>query len=240
MSNTGRLARQAFELKPAGLSRQDYQFTASVISQITDQVDADVSDAAYAAIVSYSEALGGFSKGSTSWGVVKLYYAYFYCIRSLLLASGAIPFHSKDHLIFDIKGNSFVKGGASSHHWNWSGIRKIRRLDAWYYSSDSEEFYGNLRDRREDSNYRFAFIDPKFPSFINNGDGDVSKIFRVYRDGSEFFYTYLVDHYVLAYPTALIFALDTVLSKRDAKLTSERRSHVKKIWPLKDRCPIVD
>lgn len=240
MSNAGRLARQAYELKPAGLSRQHYQLAASAITQIKDQIESDLSDSAYAAIISYSEALGGFSKGCTSWSVVKLYYSAFYCIRSLLLASDAIPFHSKEHFIFDARGNSFIKGGSSSHHWNWNSIRQVRRLNSWYYSSDSEDSYGNLRDRREDSNYKFAFIDPTFPSFINKGDGDFTRVFRVYRDDSTFFYTYLVDHYVLAYPTALIFALDSVLSQRGAMLTSERRTHVKKIWPLKDRCPILE
>ncbi len=238
MSNAGRLAKQAYATKPHGVERQRFQLSKNALDQIAERIEQDISDASYAAIVSYAEALSGLEKGYTSWSIVKLYYSSFYCVRALVILSDIVPFYQKDHLLLDLQSNSFHKGGSSSHHWNWSSLRQIKRLSQWYYSLDSQDAYEKLRERREDANYRVAFIDPVFPEFIEKKDGDLSKAFRIYRDDHQFFYTYLSGHYCLAYPTALLFSLEREIKNRRILFVEERRKHVKSIWPLRDRCPM--
>lgn len=238
MSNAGRLAKQAYETKPAGLERHRFKLQKNTLDQIVDHIPRDVSDASYAAAISYAEGLNGLINGKTSWSVVKLYYSTFYCIRSLLMLEDIIPFHYKDHFLLDTRDNYFHKGGSSSHHWNWNSLRKIKRLSQWYYSADSQQAYENLREKREDANYRHAFIDPYFPDFLEKKDSDLSKTFRTYRDDTGFFYTYLSGHFSLAYPTMLLFYLEQEVSSRNITWDEERRRHIKSIWPLKDRCPL--
>jgi hypothetical protein len=239
MSNAGRLAKQAFALKPQGTETPNFRLPNWQLQQISEQVEQDATDAAYAATISYTEAFRGLSKGRSSWSIVKLYYSAFYCIRGLCLLNNIVPFHSyREHYLLDLTANTVLKGGKSSHHWNWSSFRKIKRLHHWYYSQDSEDTYNSLRDKREDANYKFAFIDPEFPSYINKSDGDLPKMFRTYRDDKDFFYTYLQDHGSLAYPTALVFSLDREINARNITFTDERRKYIKSIWPLKDRCPM--
>lgn len=239
MSNAGRLARQAYDAKPSGLERAHFQLSRSILDQITEQIEEDAADAAYAAAVSYAEALSGLNHGSTSWSMVKLYYSAFYCIRSFTLLYNIVPFHSgRDHFLLDLRDNTFLKGGPSSHHWNWNSFRRIKRLNKWYYSEDSEETYNRLRDRREDANYKFAFLDPEFPLCISDSGLDITKRIRNYRDDASYFYTYIDSHSALSYPTSLIFNLDSDIGSRKIEFSDQRAKHIKSIWPLKDRCPV--
>ncbi len=239
MSNSGRLARQSFLSKPNGTPRTNYSLPTNILSQITQHLNQDAEDAAYASLVTYAEALRGLEKGNTSWSIVKLYYSAFYSIRTLLLMSGVVPFHCDSYLMLDTQQNTFLKGGTSSHNWNWSTFRTIKRLNTWHFSDDSKHTYEALRTIREDANYRFSFVDPQFPNCIRSEIDDISKKFRGYRDDSTFFYTYLDGHYPLAYPTSLLFSLENYSAARP-KLQDERLSHIKSIWPLKDRHPLTN
>src|SRR5690606_37510254 len=112
----------------------------------------------------------------------------------------------------------FLKGGTSSHHWNWISIRKVVQLsESWFASSDSQEAYERLRKHRENVNYTHAFTDPAFHRCLVSGESDLTKRFRLYRDDGTFLYTYLDDHLAIAYPTKLIFSLDAWL--RDVSMS---------------------
>lgn len=238
MSNAGRLAAQAYTAKPNGQARDTYQLPTGVLAQISLEIASDATEAAFSSAVSYVEALYGLGRGATSWGVVKLYYAAFYSIRALTLFSNVVPFHAKEQLLLDVSGNKILKGGTSSHHWNWMSFRRIKRLNHWCYSEDSEATYNGLRGHREEANYKLFFSDPKMPRCLLNPESKLERRIRAYRDDGGFFYTYLPDHLALSYPTKLVFSLDAELKTRKIALSDEQRKHLKSIWPFKDRCPL--
>ena len=239
MSDAARLARQLFASKSEGLSYADFVPKAGDLAAIVAKVDEAVSESAYAAVVSYAEALSSLKQGYISWSIVRLYYSCFYSIRALLLLNKVVPFNSTGEMLLDISNAKFLKGGKSSHHWNWISINKVARLTgSWFLSTDSQESYKKLREYRENVNYTHAFTDPNLHHCLVSGEADLGKRFRSYRDDQIFLYTYLTDHLAIAYPTKLIFALDESMQNASINLESEKIAHIKKIWIIKDRCPI--
>lgn len=239
MSDAAKLARKSFLSKPDGFSYSEFKPIAGDISTIKDSVNDAVLESAYAAVVSYTEALSSIKRGSISWSIVRLYYSCFYSIRALLLLDNVVPFNCGGEMLLDIYGAKFIKGGKSSHHWNWISIRKINKLsDNWFFSDDSKEAYEKLREYRENVNYTHAFTDPNLHNCLTSGESDISKRFRAYRDDSEFTYTYLSDHLAIAYPTKLIFELDKSMQSVPINLEAEKISHIKNIWNIRDRCPL--
>lgn len=205
-----------------------------------ESLRSDVEDESYAAVLSYSEAIKGLDAGNTSWALVKLYYSAFYCIRAALLADGIVPFHCNDFYLCDTRDGTVKKGGKSSHQWHWKSIRDFRRLTGWFYSDESDEAYLKLRNAREDANYRLGFGDPSWPSCLAEVlNAGIVRSFRTYRDDSSFFYTYLDDHLAFAYPTRLIISIENNLVRCGFNLSQERQVHLKRVWPLKERPPLV-
>lgn len=239
MSDAARLASLAFSRKPQGTPYANFIPCAGEIVEIQATVEDAVTESTYAAVVSYAEAISGLQHGSISWSIVRLYYSCFYSLRALLLLNEVVPFNCGSEMLLDISSGKFLKGGRSSHHWNWTSIRKVAQLDeSWFVSSDSEDAYEKLRKHRENVNYTHAFTDPAFHRCLVAGEPDLTKRFRSYRDDESFLYTYLDDHLAIAYPTKLIFFLDARLRDVSMSLPSENISHAMKIWSMKDRCPI--
>lgn len=238
MSDSARLASQAFSRKPPGTPYAHFAPSAGEMLAIRATLEDAVIASTYAAVVSYAEAMAGLQHGSISWSIVRLYYSCFYSLRALLLLEDVVPFNCRGEMLLDISGGKFFKGGASSHHWNWTWLRKIVQLGgSWFLSSDSEEAYERLRKHRENVNYTHAFTDQNFHRCLISGESDLIKRFRSYRDDGPFLYTYLADHLAIAYPTKLIFSLDASLREASMSLPPESISHAKKIWSMKDRCP---
>ncbi|GEM_PF-6085645 len=239
MSDASRLASVAFSQKPQGVQYSHFALSVDQVSSIRAALDGAVIESAYAAVVSYAEAMSGLQHGSISWSIVRLYYSCFYSLRALLLLNEVVPFNCGGEMLFDVHSGKFHKGGNSSHHWNWISIRKIPQMyNGWFVSADSEDAYGKIRKHRENVNYTHAFTDPEFHLCLVSGESDISKRFRLYRDDVSFFYTYLTEHLAIAYPTNLIFSLDKLMRHASVSLPPESVSHAKKIWSIKDRCPI--
>lgn len=240
MSDASRLARQSFMNKPSGASYAHYQPTAGELSSISMTMSDAVVGSAYAAALSYAEALSGIQKGSVSWSVIKLYYSCFYSLRAILFLNKIVPFNGGVEMLLDVQAAKFIKGGRSSHHWDWSSFKKIGRISGnWIVSSDSRESYERLREHRENVNYTHGFTDPLLHSCLMTGEADLSKRFRAYRDDVGFLYTYLEDHLAVAYPTKLIFWLDHLMKSELISLSSDNVSHLNKVWSLRDRCPVT-
>jgi uncharacterized protein (UPF0332 family) len=240
MSDAARLAKQAFATKPNGTPYANFQVSAIALQSIAEQIAPTIVDTAFAAVVSYAEAMAGIPKGSSSWSVIRLYYSTFYALKALMLTHEVIPFNSgKEEMMLDARNNRFFKGGKSSHHWNWSSIRKTTIKHEWYASQDSEEAYEKLRKFRENVNYTHAFTDPKLHECLVPSRDDQSKRFRYYRDDKIFQYTYLIDHLAIAYPTKLIFEIDAKLQSLSYKLDPDRLKHLREIWKIRDRCPVT-
>lgn len=239
MSDAARLASQAFAGKPNGVPYANFSATAIELQSIAAQIPTAIVDTAYSALISYAEAIAGIQNGSSSWSIVRLYYSSYYCLKALMLSGSVIPFHAGSEMIFDVVANKFLKGGGSSHHWNWHSLRQTSFKNGWYSSQDSQDAYGKLRSYRENVNYTHAFTDPNLHVCLVSDNSDISKKFRSYRDDDNFLYTYLIDHLSIAYPTRLIFELDAVFDNLNYRLDSERSQHVRTIWKIRDRCPLI-
>lgn len=239
MSDASRLARQSYLSKPVGLPYEHFSPGLGDLAFIGATVKDAVSESAYAAVISYAEALSSLQHGSISWSIIRLYYSCFYSLRALLLLNNVVPFNCGGEMLLNIRDGTFLKGGRSSHHWNWKSIKKVAHINgSWFVSSDSQASYDKLREYRENVNYTHSFTDPDFHNCLLSGEADIVKRFRSYRDDSTFLYTYLSDHLAIAYPTKLIFQLDANLEKASIHLTPEKIVHIKKIWTIKDRCPV--
>lgn len=239
MSDAARLASKSFSNKPAGVSYNRFIPSTSDISAISSTMNDALVGSAYAAALSYAEAISGLQKGSISWSIVRLYYSCFYSLRAMLILNNVIPFNCGGEMLLDIKNNSFLKGGKSSHHWNWGTLRKIPCMNkCWFLSSDSQEAYEKLREHRENVNYTHGFTDPNFHRCLISGESDLGKRFRAYRDDDKFIYTYLADHLAIAYPTMLLLDLEKSMRKSSIKLSTENIDYLNKVWSIKDKCPI--
>ena len=239
MSDAARLTRQAFEAKSSGTAYSNFSVQAPVLQSIIDQLPTAVIDTAYAAIISYAEAMTGIRQGSSSWSIVRLYYSAFYSLKTMMLIRSIIPFNGGGEMLFDASSNKFYKGGRSSHHWNWHSIRQTSLKNDWFSSQDSQDAYDSLRTFRENVNYTHAFTDPNLHGCLVTGDNDIARKFRAYRDDSKFLYTYLSDHLAVAYPTKLIFEVDFSVSSLGYQLECERAQHLRAVWKIRDRCPVT-
>lgn len=241
MSDASRLTRQIYLTKPSGLGYSHFTPSSGDLSAIGLVINDAVVGSAYAAALSYAEAISGLQKGAVSWSIVKLYYSCFYSLRAMLYLNRIVPFHCDSQMILDLPGAKFLKGGGSSHHWNWVSFRKISSLSScWYISSDSQSSYEKLREYRENVNYTHEFTDPNFHGCLIAEEKDLIKRIRAYRDDGSFLYTYLADHLAVAYPTKLIFSLDAEMKNASVSLPPESTSYLNKLWVIKDRCPLTN
>lgn len=238
MSDAARLARLAYSKKPERMPYPKFEISQASLNEIKLHKSVAASDAAFSAAVSYIEALSGLYVGSTSWSIVKFYYSSYYSIKSLLLLDGVVPFNCGNEMLLDTSNGSFLKGGTSSHHWNWFSIRRTAAKEKWFTSQDSQETYQNLRAHRENVNYTHAFRDPELHPSLITAESDLAKKYRTYRDDSEFFYTYLPDHSMIAYPTRALVEVDERLKQESIAINSDKIDHLTSIWKLRDRCPL--
>lgn len=239
MSDAARLAKKGFSGKPKRTPYNKFSISSLELQSIVQQIPVAIIDTAYAAIISYIEAISGIQQGSSSWSIIRLYYSAFYSIKTMMLIRSIIPFNGGGEMLLDASTGKFYKGGKSSHHWNWLSVRETVLKYDWFTSQDSEEAYAFLRECRENVNYTHAFTDPILHQCLVYDQLDLGRRFRTYRDDAAFLYTYLPDHLAIAYPTKLIFEVDSSISRLGYQLDSERVEHVRSLWKIRDRCPII-
>ncbi len=239
MSDTARLTKQAFAIKPNGIPYGSFSIPPAAIRSITGQLPTAIIDTAYAAIISYAEAISGLRMGSSSWSVIRLYYSAFYSLKTMMLTRSVISFNAGGEMLFDASTGKFLKGGKSSHHWNWNSFRQTALKHDWFISQDSQDAYNELRNHRENVNYTHSFTDPNLHKCLTSNHLDITRRFRSYRDDVHFLYTYLTDHLAIAYPTKLIYEVDLAMSSLDYRLEPERLRHVRTLWKMQDRCPLT-
>lgn len=239
MSDAARLCRVAFQAKASGTPYANFRLPQKTLDSIEVCRSNAVLESAYAAAISYNEALAGFPRHSTSWSVVKLYYSCFYSVRALILMNYAVPFNGGSEMILDISTGNFLKGGRSSHDWNWNSLRKTSARLSWFVSQDSQDAYEKIKAFRENVNYTHGFRDPELPPCLVSPNPDVLRRFRTYRDDVQFFYTYLPEHLAMAYPTRMLAEVDAQVRANGLALSIAQRSQLASIWKFKERCPLT-
>lgn len=241
MSDASRLAKKRFAAKAGGTPYAKFMLSDLHRDEIRGELASAARESAFAAAVTYIEATAGIKSGTISWSIVRLYYACYYCLKTMAIRKGVVPFNTGNgEMLYNARENVFLKGGTSSHHWNWNAIRKVPALKTlWFYSEDSEAAYTQLRTHREDVNYRHAFPDPEFHRCLASHSVDLNKRIREYRDDTAFLYTYLWDHLTLAYPTKMIFNLEQEMIAEGFSLDDDKKAHLSSLWRMKDRCPFA-
>lgn len=240
MSNAARLASVCFSGKPAGLPYSAYFPSVQSVAQIRTELSNAFLDASFSAAASFAEAISGLNQNAFSWSIVRFYYSSFYSLRALLLSRGVVPFNCAGEYYFDTASQKFFKGGRSSHHWNWKSLRAVPSLrGAWFRSEDASEAYDKLRSFRENVNYTHAFTDPDLHHCLVSPIDDLGRRYRAYRDDANFELVYLDDHVVFAFPTRLLAELEGLFLLNSFRFPDAKRSHLSRIWPLRDRCPLA-
>lgn len=226
--------------RPAGVPYATYPLGLLAIPGIQAAINSDAHDAVYAAALSYAEALRGLEDKRSTWAVVKLYYSTFYSFRAFLLMDQIVPFFCKEFFLCDVTNGAVKKAGKSSHIWNWNSINGYKHLAGWYYSQESTAAYDKLRDLRDETNYKVGFADPAWRAPLTQVyAAGVQKAFRSYRDDTAFLYTYLDDHFAVAYPTKMTLEACDRYVKSGLTVTDEQAKHLQKVWPLKDKHPLA-
>ncbi len=188
-------------------------------SQLGTVLQADATDNFYSAAVSIADALAGIPRGFFSWATVKLYYAAFYGIQSLLASDGHCQFHigPSPRWIQAQSGSQVIKtkGKRGTTHesifqyfeQNYSGhllmsqpISSVPSL-RWLY------------ERRVEANYRNAgFGEPSVPPHLVEVQAiGVRLAVEAYLTDDQNLYLFDPDHAMLAFPLrCLRFAHDAL------------------------------
>ena len=218
-----------------GLRLSDYPILNLPQPDFNNAVIQDLRDNYISGIISLGEALDGLKKKRYGWAAIKLYYTAFFGLRATILSKKVVPFHSgKQQFFCDSVSGLALKMGTSDHDLDFNRLRNFSRLRGWQFSEASAETMHKLRAVREKINYRFAFPDPgSINEFTRILEFGLEKSFRQYKSDLDNTYTFLEDHFILAYPTRLLEDVS-----RDAlgefTISKESKDHLKRVWPIKN------
>ncbi len=178
----------------------------------------DSEDLLYSGMLSLLQAISGASEGNFSWSIVKLYYASFYAVRSLLGSNGvALYYHNRKPKALRIAAGEIpVKAAGNSHKAVW-GL-----LEAQFPNSPlpnligGDKSYDWMTILREEANYtRPKFVEPLLPACFGKLDmlGSASAL-QLYIDDVSMTYAFDPDHAVVSFPVeCLRRASDSLLSQ---------------------------
>jgi hypothetical protein len=169
----------------------------------------------YSAIISIADATVGIRNQSLTWATVKLYYATYYALRSLLAMNGICIFYIKTT---PTKSTPFILNAFPGNMAKKSNIAQTHKLvltEFTKYSIEplilSQEIDGKnpldwMIDKREEANYKNAkFIEPLIPNhfkiIVNLG---VRRVIKEYLLDSSYLYSFDSDHAILAYPLKVV------------------------------------
>lgn len=238
MAISAKLASALFSQKPEGVPASSH-ILALPSNDMANAISTDVEAELFAATLSYAEGVRSLDGGNVSWAAVKLYYSVFYCMRTAMLLSDVINFHSKRFYLCDARTGRISTGSSSSHEWSWPAIRGFARLRGSIFSSESENAYARLKIIRESANYKESFPDPTLPRhFYYVGVNGTSKAFRAYRDDGDRILTYLDEHLAFAYPTQTVFETVKIAKDAGVEISPDREAQVRRTWPLRDSPPV--
>jgi hypothetical protein len=235
MKRAGRYAVAVYSQKPVGLPLSQYPIL-GLPASFPAAVFADIPALFYAALVTFGEALRNIAERRSTWSVTKLYYTCFYAIRVNLNLDNMVVFNSgKEEFLCDIASGLTQPFGRSSHNFLWSKFGRVSRLNSWIYSEDSRSAYESMRKAREDANYNNDFMDPSFINLFDfvNRNG-LERSYRAYKEDAAFFYTYLNDHFVVAYPARLMSYTAVRIKQAGIVIDEVKLAHLARLYPFRD------
>lgn len=187
----------------------------------------DAADSYYSAAVSVGDAIAGINRGFFSWATVKLYYAVFYALQSLLALDGQCLFHiaKKPKWIRSLPGAQPIKADKNTHLSVLSYFEKNyphHLLLSQAIGADPPLRW--LYDKRVDANYtNSGFGEPEppehFERIISIGS---RRAIEAYLSDSGLIYTFDPDHAMLAFPLKTLELTRQKLISNGLQIEEER------------------
>ncbi|MCE2699510.1 MAG: hypothetical protein PX483_05280 [Nostocales cyanobacterium LE14-WE4] len=169
----------------------------------------------YSSIVSVGDATSSINRNFLTWATVKLYYATFYALRSLLALNGICIFYVRSSpskntpFIVNVQASAIPKKAKipGTHKLVIDTFKK-NNIEPILISQPIEfqEPLEWLMEKREQANYKIAkFSEPQVPEhfkkIINSG---LRRVIHEYLNDSLNLYLFDPDHAILAYPLKTI------------------------------------
>jgi hypothetical protein len=179
----------------------------------------DASDNLFSAAVSIADALRGLNSGFFSWATIKLYYAMFYSVRSVIALGKKCIFYigTKPKWIEASPGRRTAKAAGLSHEFTLTFFEQ--HFGNHYLLSqpiDGSVSLWWLLEHREEANYRSrGFCEPEVPPHFEFVDSaGIRKTINAYMSDSADVYTFDPQHAMLALPLrALLIARESLLGR---------------------------
>lgn len=193
---------------------ESYSISSAQAFALKNHLKNDALSYIYSSIVSIGDATLGIKKELLTWATVKLYYATFYALRSLLAINEICIFYFKSSkkntpFVLSAQPGQIPKKGSSgqTHKLVLSEFKK-RNFEPRLLSQliGVQEPLEWLVEKREEANYKIAkFAEPNIPKhFEKIIDSGLRRAIREYLLDSSDLYMFDPDHAILAYPLRVI------------------------------------
>lgn len=212
-------------VKPSLLSLDSATATAA-----TAGLSADGVGLFYSGCVSFSEAIRGLQLGNFSWATVKLYYACFYAVRSLLCFNQVSLFYvgRTPYSVVSNAGSHPRKEKGNSHEVVWAVLSRDFPNHQLLGDIENAPAYEWMKNIREIANYREPkFVDPNVPVHFSSIDtSGLSASIDAYRSDSSMLYAFDPDHAAVAYPVECLKRAFLAFNRAGNELSGADLDHV--------------
>lgn len=202
-------------INPAGGAPQGLALNPAMANALSLALREDAKSYLYSSVVSVGDAAQAVQRELFSWSTVKLYYAVFYALRSILAAQGyAIVYHangqkSTPYRLRAAVGESPVKLSGNTHKvvlQQYAAIFPAAPMVSQQIALDKP--FDWMMNRREEANYKNArFSEPVAPEFFKQIiSGKIRHSLSAYIDDNGQNFAFDKDHAILALPIAAIQA----------------------------------
>jgi len=193
---------------------EGYQLTQTDVKMLLRYLEDDAKSYLYSSIVSVADAISGINEKFLTWATVKLYYATFYALRSLLAMNGVCIFYIKKSstrstpfILTAQIGQKATKGDGTTHKLvlnTFSSLNVEPRLLSQQIGLEQPLEW--LMNKREEANYKIPkFPEPEVPKhFEKVVTFGVRKVVKDYLSDTLDLYLFDPDHAILAYPLTVI------------------------------------
>lgn len=186
--------------------------TSTDAAAASSSLESDARGYVYSSCVSLVDGVRGVGSALYSWATVKLYYAVFYGVRSLLAAAGHGVFYegSRPRTLQAVAGERIAKADGPTHKVVLDLFEKQLKTNVLLSQTVGlEKPLSWLIERREFANYGQAtFGEPTIPShFARLVETGLRRSLEAYVGPDSLMYAFDPDHAMLAYPIAVLLEI---------------------------------
>lgn len=237
--------------KPSNYAIETHALSTIEATALLHCLNNDATSYIYSSIVIMADATLSINKGLFTWATVKLYYATFYAIRSLLAINGVCIFyiktspHKTTPFILDIQPGQLAKKGKGTTHKLVLDTFKGHNIEPYILSQpiDLQDPLEWLMQKREEANYKIAkFYEPQVPKhFKKIIEYSLRRVIKDYLSDTTDLYLFDPDHAILSYPLRVIqIAYKKLLVSKSLGLKSDEISYLCQLFSDTDGYPLPD